>query len=87
MNKTPEEIRNNLCDLKINPMRDTGIVIVTADSPSADFARDFANALAEEYVKYFSEQRAAGAVLFQNRNVSVLESAIVRQVPPPWYLR
>src|SRR5206468_10270136 len=58
MKKTPDEIRENLVDLKVAAIRGSDIILVTADSPSRDFARDFGNALCEEYVLFREEGRA-----------------------------
>jgi uncharacterized protein involved in exopolysaccharide biosynthesis len=57
LKRTAEEVRDNLTNLKVTPVRGTDIIVVSVDSPSADFARDFANALAEEYLKFREEQR------------------------------
>jgi len=57
MQKTDEEVRNNLVDLKVEPMRDSSIIVISVDSPSADFAKKFADTLAEEYLKLRDEQR------------------------------
>lgn len=61
MKKTPDEIRAELTDLQVAPIRNSDIIVVTVDSPSPDFARDFANALAEEYLRFRDEQRAQTA--------------------------
>jgi uncharacterized protein involved in exopolysaccharide biosynthesis len=58
MNKTAEEVRDNLANLKVTPVRGSNIIVVSVDSPSHDFAKDFANALVSEYLKFRAEQRA-----------------------------
>jgi uncharacterized protein involved in exopolysaccharide biosynthesis len=57
MNKTAEEVRDNLADLKVTPIRGSNIIVVSVDSPSPDFAKDFGNALVAEYLKFRDEQR------------------------------
>ncbi len=66
MKKTPAEIRENLSGLEIAPVRGADIIVVSVDSPSREFAREFANALCEEYLRFQDEQLA-----------SVAESALV----------
>jgi len=61
MKKTADEIREYLIDLKVAPVRNSAIIMITVDSPSTDFAREFANALADEYFRYRDELRAANA--------------------------
>ena len=59
MKKTADDIRENLADLKVTPARaGATIIMITVDSPSTDFAKDFANALSEEYLRFRDEQRA-----------------------------
>ncbi|HVM60592.1 MAG TPA: polysaccharide biosynthesis tyrosine autokinase [Verrucomicrobiae bacterium] len=58
MRKTPDEIRENLADLKVEPIRGAAILMIRVQSPSADFAKDFANTLCEEYMHFRDEQRA-----------------------------
>jgi len=58
MNKTAEEVRDNLADLKVTPIRGSDIIVVSVDSPSPDFAKDLGNALVAEYLKFRDEQRA-----------------------------
>ena len=48
LHKTTEEIRDNLLDLEVVRLPGTDIVRVSADSRSADFAKDFINALIDE---------------------------------------
>ncbi|NQU11719.1 hypothetical protein HQ590_13070 [bacterium] len=57
MHKTPQEVASNLTDLKVTPQGKSGVLVVTVDSPSQEFARDFANGLADEYMKHLEEQR------------------------------
>src|SRR6266478_394684 len=75
LNKTPEEIRENLFDLKVEVVRGSSILQVTVDSPSTDFAKDFANALCEEYLRYRDEQRSQSsesALLMLTREINRL---------------
>src|ERR1043166_7707925 len=58
LKKTPDEIRQNLVDLRVAPVRGSHIILITVDSPSRDFARDFGNALCEEYLRFREEERA-----------------------------
>ena len=75
MKKTPDEIRENLSDLKVDVIRGSSILQVTVDSPSTDFAKDFANALCDEYLRYRDEQRAQSsesALLMLTREINRL---------------
>ena len=75
MKKTPEEVRENLVDLKITAVRGAAIMLISVDSPSKDFARDFANTMADEYLKFREEQRAASsesALLLLTREINRL---------------
>jgi uncharacterized protein involved in exopolysaccharide biosynthesis len=79
MKKTTDEIRENLVDLKVAPVRGSDIIVISVDSPSADFARDFANALTEEFLKFRDEQRAAtsaNALLQVTREVNRLHEEL-----------
>ena len=58
MHKIPSEMRENLSDMKIARLAGADIVLITVDSPSRDFARDFANALCDEFLKFREEERA-----------------------------
>lgn len=59
MRKTPEEIRENLSGLNISRMGGgASVIMVNVDSPSKDFAREFANALCDEFLKFRDEDRA-----------------------------
>ena len=58
MHKIPAEMRENLTDMKIARLAGADIVLITVDSPSRDFARDFANALCDEFLKFREEERA-----------------------------
>lgn len=57
MNKTVEEVRNNLAGLTVTPVRGSDIFVVSVDSPSAGFAKGFADSLVSEYLKFRDEQR------------------------------
>lgn len=61
LRKTADEIRENLVDLSITPVRGSSIILVSVDSPSRDFAREFSNTLAEEYMRFREEQRLASS--------------------------
>lgn len=58
MKKTPEEIRENLSNLVVGRLGGAEIMTVTVDSPSRDFARDFANALCDEFLRFRDEDQA-----------------------------
>ena len=75
LRKTTEEIHENLFDLKVEVVRGSSILQVTVDSPSTDFAKDFANALCEEYLRYRDEQRSQSsesALLMLTREINRL---------------
>jgi capsular exopolysaccharide synthesis family protein len=75
MRKTPDEIRENLVDLKVEPIRGSAILTVSVQSPSPDFAKEFANTLCEEYLHFRDEQRATSsesAVLTLTREIKHL---------------
>src|SRR5271154_258049 len=75
LRKTPEEVHENLYDLKVDVVRGSSILQVTVDSPSADFATTYANALCEEYLRYRDEQRAESsesALLMLTREINRL---------------
>jgi len=59
LKKTPEEVRENLVNLQIRQLHEATIILISVDSPSKNFARDFANTLADEYLKWRDEQRAS----------------------------
>jgi polysaccharide biosynthesis transport protein len=58
LKKAPTEIQENLSNLAIGAAGGGAILVISVDSPSKEFARDFANALADEYLKFRDEQRA-----------------------------
>jgi len=58
MHKIPAEMQENLVDLRISRVSGADMMLVTVDSPSRDFARDFANALCDEFLKFRDEERA-----------------------------
>ena len=58
MHKIPAEMQENLSDMKIARVSGADMMMVTVDSPSRDFARDFANALCDEFLKFRDEERA-----------------------------
>ena len=61
MKKTPDEIRENLTNLKVSVIGGSDIIVISVDSPSKEFARDFANTLAQEYLLFRDEERARSA--------------------------
>jgi capsular exopolysaccharide synthesis family protein len=61
LKKTPDEVRENLANLKISTIPGSDIIQISVDSPSKEFARDFANALAQEYLLFRDEDRARSA--------------------------
>ena len=82
LQKQPEEVRNNLYDLNVAPLPNSAVIVVAVDSPSANFAKEFADALTVEYVKFREEQRTAGTdEVFADRTVSILEPAMVEERP------
>lgn len=58
LHKTPVEMRENLANLKIVRSAGADLMLITVDSPAQDFARDFANAVCDEYLKFREEERA-----------------------------
>jgi capsular exopolysaccharide synthesis family protein len=79
LKKTVDEVRENLTNLKVTPVRNADIIMVTVDSPSTDFARDFANALCDEYLRFREEQRAQtqeSALLMLTREVNRLSQEL-----------
>ena len=58
IHKSPSEMRAGLSGLKVVRAPGADLLLVTVDSTACEFARDAANALVDEYVKYFDEQRA-----------------------------
>ena len=58
MHKSPAEMRENLANLKIVRILGADLILITVDSPSRDFVRDFTNALCDEYLKFREEERA-----------------------------
>jgi len=61
LKKTPDEIAELLNGLTVAPVRGSDIIAISVDSTSKDFAKDFGNALADEYLRHRDELRAAGA--------------------------
>ena len=79
LKKTPDEIRENLVELKVAPVRGSDIILITVDSPSRDFARDFGNALCEEYLRFREEERARSqesALLMLTREINRLSQEV-----------
>lgn len=79
MKKTPEEITENLVRYTVSRMWGSNILLITVDSPSQDFARDFANAMAEEYLRVREEQRAQSsesALLMLTREINRLSQEL-----------
>ena len=75
LRKSAEDMRDNLVDLKVEAVRGSSILQVTVDSPSIDFAKEFANALCEEYLRSRDEQRAQSsesALLMLTREINRL---------------
>ena len=58
MHKIPSEMHENLANLTITRVSGADLMLVTVDSPSKDFARDFSNALCDEFLKFREEDRA-----------------------------
>jgi uncharacterized protein involved in exopolysaccharide biosynthesis len=61
MKKTVKEVRNYLTDLKVAPVPNSSITVISVDSPSPEFAKGFANALADEYLRLRDEERVKNA--------------------------
>jgi capsular exopolysaccharide synthesis family protein len=61
MKKTAAEIKENLANLKISVVSGSDIILIAVDSPSRDFAREFATALTQEYLLFRDEERAQSA--------------------------
>jgi tyrosine-protein kinase Etk/Wzc len=79
LRKTPEEAHENLFDLKVDVVRGSSILQITVDSPSADFATSYANALCEEYLRYRDEQStqsSESALLMLTREINRLEEEL-----------
>jgi capsular exopolysaccharide synthesis family protein len=79
LRKTAEEVRENLVRLNISRAGESDIVIVSVDSPSRDFAREFANAVCDEYLKFRDEERAQGqetALLGLTREINRLSQEL-----------
>jgi capsular exopolysaccharide synthesis family protein len=79
MKKSADEIRENLTNLKVSPVRGSDIILVTVDSPSGDFAHDFANALCDEYLRFRDEERARtseSALLMLTREINRLSQEV-----------
>src|SRR5579862_1778511 len=75
MRKTADEIRENLVDMKVEPVRGSAILMISVQSPSTDFAKDFANTVCEEYMHFRDEQRAQSsesALLMLTREIKRL---------------
>ena len=58
LHKIPAEMRDNLAALKVTRLGGADLIVITVDSPSQAFARDCANALCDEYLKFRNEERA-----------------------------
>jgi len=61
--------------MKVEPVRGSAILMVSVQSPSTDFAKDFANTLCEEYMHFRDEQRAQSsesALLMLTREIKRL---------------
>ncbi|MCG3146964.1 MAG: hypothetical protein PCFJNLEI_00400 [Verrucomicrobiae bacterium] len=79
MRKTPEELRENLASLRISRAGGATIILVTVDSPSKDFAREFANALCDEYLRFRDEEQAKlqeGHLLVLTREINRLSQEL-----------
>jgi capsular exopolysaccharide synthesis family protein len=79
MKKTADEVRENLVDLQVAPVRGSSIILVTVDSPSTDFAKEFTSALCEEYLRFREEQRAESsesALLMLTREINRLSQEL-----------
>lgn len=61
MKKTPEQIGANIKSFKVGRSGGTDILLVTVDSPSQEFAREFISAALDEYLKVRERQRVATA--------------------------
>ena len=61
MKKTPEQINENVLSFKVTRQSGTDILLVTVDSPSQEFAREFINILVDEYLKVRERQRVTTA--------------------------
>ncbi len=58
MKKPADEVGQLLANVSTFRSGNTNIVVVSVDSPSVEFARDFANTLMDEYVTFREERRA-----------------------------
>lgn len=79
MKKTPAEISENLANLKISLISGSSIILISVDSPSREFAREFANTLAQEYLLFRDEERARSAesaLLMLTREINRLSQEI-----------
>ena len=79
LKKTPDEVRELLSDLKVAPVRGSDIILISVDSTSRDFAKDFANTLCEEYLRFRDEQRAESsesALLTLTREINRLSQEL-----------
>jgi len=79
LKKTADEIKELLRSLNVAPLRNADIILISVDSASRDFAKDFANALAEEYLRFRDEQRAQSsemALLTLTREINRLSQEL-----------
>ncbi|MEI8064494.1 MAG: Wzz/FepE/Etk N-terminal domain-containing protein [Verrucomicrobiota bacterium] len=61
MKKTPQQIESNLKSFKVSRAGGTDILLVTVDSPSQEFAREFISIAVDEYLKIRERQRVTTA--------------------------
>jgi len=61
MKKTTDQINENIKSFKVVRQGGTDIILITVDSPSQEFAREFITILADEYLKIRERQRVATA--------------------------
>ena len=61
MKKTPEQIIDNIKAFKVARQGGTDIILVTVDSPSQEFAREFISDALDEYLKIRERQRVTAA--------------------------
>jgi len=79
LRKTPEEVRELLANLKIARVGNADIIAVSVESRSADFAKEFANAVMDEYLRFRDEQRASAeesALLQLTREINRLSQEL-----------
>ena len=61
MKKTPVQITENIKAFKVVRQGGTDIILVTVDSPSQEFAREFISDILDEYLKIRERQRVTAA--------------------------